>query len=584
MEQHRKMGASIPDSLANALGQLQASMKAFDEADGLLIHRPELPPSYATHSEIVGIFLFVHPIRQTANKVQLLLEKVTQIRETGSGWRVNLPTYPFVKSLNRANAQVRHDRGGLTAGFYFRNKQQLEKTMADLQSTSYVPGPKSDLSMNNKEAQTPSNSRSRKVKRRAIDIAAYRLLLWRFLHRLQGFESRFAFKVALVTTLLSIPAWLQQSRGWWNQSESWWAVVAVWMMMHPRVGGTFQDLWVRSLCAALGATWAGLGWAAGSGNPYVVAAFAAIYMFPMLHRFTQSSHPRSGLAGCFSFTVVSLGAYTNGAQPSIIQFAWTRGLAFLIGIIAALIANWVLWPFIARHELRKSLSAMLLHSAILYRGVVARYIYYAEHDAPGSADIERSEMLEGRLREGFVRIRQLLELTSHEIRLRAPFDPVPYNVLIDACERFFEHLVEVRQSSIYFQPFMLARGAAATDALFEVRRDAVAVILFNLYSLACSLRANQPVPRYLPSAAAARQKLLDRMEIVEAEYQEKERTKIEPRSGVGRRWADVYQYAFSSALTDIVEELQLLQRWTKEICGEIGFDSDINRIPEIVDD
>ena len=187
-------------------------------------------------------------------------------------------------------------------------------------------------------------------------------------------------------------------------------------------------------------------------------------------------------------------------------------------------------------------------------------------------------MLEGRLREGFVRIRQLLELTSHEIRLRAPFDPVPYSALIDACERLFEHLVEVRQSSIYFQPFMLARGVAASNALFEVRRDAVAVILFNLYSLASALRADQPVPRYLPSAAAARQRLLDRMAVVEAEHQEREKSEasvVEPRSGVGRRWADVYQYAFSNALTGIVEELQLLQRWTKEIRGEVGFDEGI---------
>lgn len=204
-----------------------------------------------------------------------------------------------------------------------------------------------------------------------------------------------------------------------------------------------------------------------------------------------------------------------------------------------------------------------------------------------SADIERSELLEGRLREGFVRIRQLLELTSHEIRLRAPFDPVPYSALIDACDRLFERLVEVRQSSIYFQPFMLARGTAASNALFEVRRDAVAVILFNLYSLACALRAKQPVPRYLPSAAAARQRLLDRMETVEAEYQEREKDEaniVEPRSGVGRRWADVYHYAFSGALTDIVEELQLLQRWTKEICGEVGFDDGIRGVGERMED
>lgn len=36
----------------------------------------------------------------------------------------------------------------------------------------------------------------------------------------------------------------------------------------------------------------------------------------------------------------------------------------------------------------------------------------------------------------------------------------------------------------------------------------------------------------------------------------------------GRRWADVSQFAFSEALTKIVEELQKLQRCTKDIVGE----------------
>ena len=104
----------------------------------------------------------------------------------------------------------------------------------------------------------------------------------------------------------------------------------------------------------------------------------------------------------------------------------------------------------------------------------------------------------------------------------------------------------------------------------------------NLYILACALRADQPVPKYLPSAAAPRKKLLDRMESVEAEC--RARVMAEEAHGLGktrtagsgngegerkRRWADVYRYAYSSALTDIVEELQVMERYTKEICGEV---------------
>ena len=141
------------------------------------------------------------------------------------------------------------------------------------------------------------------------------------------------------------------------------------------------------------------------------------------------------------------------------------------------------------------------------------------------------------------------------------------------------------------------------EALMVPRRDAVAAILMDLYVLATALREGAECPRYLPSAAVARRRLLDRME--EVEERRKERVMVEkvgeheqqdkrgrddegktedaekgkgkggqtkPDPAKGRRWAEVYQYAFSTALTDTVEELQNLQRYTKEICGEVRWE------------
>ena len=411
-----------PYNLEQTLRCLKSAIDGFDLADTSLIGDSGLPSTYSKHPKLVELFLFVHPVRQTADRVQALLQKILQMQQRKRGWTINLPSYPLSKALIRTNAQVRHDRGGLTAGFYFRSKGQLEKTMQDLQSKVYIPITHHPVPGRGAEADMPSNSKYREEQKIALaaaheisDHLKSRYQLWQILHRMQGFESRFAFKVTLVTTLLSIPAWLPQSRDWWNTNESWWAVVTVWVMMHPRVGGNFQDLATRSLYAAIGAIWAGLADASDHGNPYVMAIFAALFMLPMMHRFTQSSHPRSGIVGCISFTVISLSAYKNDGKPSIVDFTWTRGLAFVVGVVSAVLVNWVLWPFVARHELRKSLSAMMLHSALIYRGVVAKYIYYNPGEEPGPQDVARSEALEGRLREGFVRIRQLMELTQHEI-------------------------------------------------------------------------------------------------------------------------------------------------------------------------
>lgn len=305
-----------------------------------------------------------------------------------------------------------------------------------------------------------------------------------------------------------------------------------------------------------------------------MAVFAAIFMIPMMYRYTQSKHPRSGIAGCLAFTVISLSEYTVHSDSlnrgSVAKIAWTRGVAFIVGIVASVIVNWLLWPFVARHELRKSLSAMMLHCAIVYRGVVAKYIYYEDGDAPNSLDVTNSEQLEGQLREGFVRIRQLLALTRHEIRLRAPFEPLPYSALIEACEHFFECLVDVRLSSLFFKPNYLT--SVANNELLSFRRDAVAAILMNLYVLAGALRGDRPVPRYLPSAIAARKKLLEKMAEVEDEDLVRREEEEEDGKGAKRRWADVYQYAYSAALTDIVDQLEQMRVWTTKIVGERGFD------------
>ena len=391
---------SASSDLIGALTRIRKAMMKYDEEEDALMEHPSLPPTYSDHPEVVELFLFVHPIRQASTSVEALLVKVMEMQQRHPGWRIYLPSYPFTKSLQRTNAQVRHDRGGVTAGFYFRSQVQLARSMKGMASI-YKPWPRKADSHEESESEMDIARTNTMGKYEQEELALgrksnipretrLRYKSWSVLHRLQGFETRFALKVAITTSLLSVPAWLSQSRGWWNTNEIWWAVVIVWVMSHPRVAGNLQDLVTRALLAVLGAVWGGLSYGAGNGNPYVMAVFAAIYMIPMIYRYTQSSHPRSGIVGCISFVVVSLGAKTADGLPSVFQIAWTRGLACAIGVIAAVVVNWILWPFVARHELRKALSAMLVYSSIIYRGVVAQYVYFESGEEPGPTDIERS--------------------------------------------------------------------------------------------------------------------------------------------------------------------------------------------------
>lgn len=263
-------------SFEASLARLHEAARVFDEADISLIDHPDLPSSYAAHPDLVGLFLFIHPVRQTAESVLKLATKVIEIARQPGKRKFYLPSYPLYKSLYRASPQVRHDRGGVTAGYYFKSKQNIEDAMKMYNARPFDPSP--DILCNERERHGKCTD-----VRGAAEPETFRYKAWEFIHRLQQFESRFAFKVVLVTTLLSIPAWTD-SRRWYIDNGGWWAVVAAWFMMHPRVGGNTQDLVVRSIAVAIGALWGGLADFAGGGNPYVMAVFAAIFMVPCSKR------------------------------------------------------------------------------------------------------------------------------------------------------------------------------------------------------------------------------------------------------------------------------------------------------------
>ncbi|KAK9440752.1 Brefeldin A-sensitivity protein 4 [Metarhizium brunneum] len=564
----------VSSDLAPVQIRTKIAIAAFDTVESTILHSNDTPVSSIHDANVVQLLVFARRARETIATVEALMDQVASMQRVPDWPHAYLPSYPIWKAIHRTNAQVRHDRGGVTAGYYQKTFVEIARLLDKIKSLDYKaisqiqhgqaqeePQAEFNRSMTNSDASIAPVSKKRKL----------RYKIWTGLYRLQGFESRYAFKVCLVTSLLSVPSYLPQSNEWWDYYQVWWVVVVSWAVMHPQIGGNIQDLVTRSGVAILGATWSGIGYAAGGGSPYVMGVFSALYMAPMLYRYTISSHPRSGLVGCLSFTVTSLGLQTHGGGSSPTAFAVFNGLAFFIGTAVPIIVNWVLWPFVARRELRHALSSMLFFMSILYRNVVGSYVYFSDGKEPKPEDIQRSEILEGRLREGFVRIRQLLVLTRHEIRLRAPFDPLSYSGLADACERFFDHLITVRRSAIFYNPSYIRDDPLAAQQLLSYRRDAVAAILGNLYILAGALRSKRKVPLYMPSAAAARKKLL----VKTAEVEEDMSKKAPPNDiKKHKEWSDVYSFSYSESLTGCVVQLEELEKYTKLIVGEQGFDDE----------
>lgn len=273
--------------------RLRQAKAAFDMVESRLLESGDLPPSTLRDSHVVQLFVFARHVRETAATIENLMAKIESMQHLSEWPRLYLPSYPLRKALHRSNAQVRHDRGGAAATSYDMTFIGIVRLLDKLKSREHHPLNQNDPGDEGMglRAEVSHATMDAKVDGFSPPKETFRHKLWHTLHRLQGFESRYAFKVCLVTTLLSVPGYMEVNSSWWDKYEVWWAVTMSWIAMHPRIGGNLQDLVIRASLAILGAAWSGAAYAAGNGNPYVMAVFAAIYMIPMLYRYTQSTHP-----------------------------------------------------------------------------------------------------------------------------------------------------------------------------------------------------------------------------------------------------------------------------------------------------
>jgi len=107
----------IPSDINTPLLVLQQHMMRFDTAESTLLDGDDLSTANSDLPQVIQILAFCLPMRQAAGAVESLAAKVYQMQQQASRLsHVYPPSYPFYKAIIRNNAQVRHDRGGVTAG------------------------------------------------------------------------------------------------------------------------------------------------------------------------------------------------------------------------------------------------------------------------------------------------------------------------------------------------------------------------------------------------------------------------------------------------------------------------------------
>ncbi|KAF9399398.1 hypothetical protein BGX21_006311 [Mortierella sp. AD011] len=163
--------------------------------------------------------------------------------------------------------------------------------------------------------------------------------------------------------------------------------------------------------------------------------------------------------------------------------------------------------------------------------------------------------IEQQLQAKLMKIMELVELSVLEPKLKEEFPVKLYRKIVKCCQNILDRMVSMRMAAQLLSPEV---RELISGSLNICRRDLIGALLLYFSVLSSSLASKSPLPPYLPSARMARLRLIYRVKEVIAARQ---------RETGQDHYTYIYYYAFTSALEEVIEELELLAILIKPLVG-----------------
>ncbi|KAF9903350.1 hypothetical protein EC991_003889 [Linnemannia zychae] len=171
------------------------------------------------------------------------------------------------------------------------------------------------------------------------------------------------------------------------------------------------------------------------------------------------------------------------------------------------------------------------------------------------ADQLAFQHVEHQLQTKLIKICQLLDLSASEPRLKEDFPGKLYKQIVQCCQNILDRMVSMRMAA---QLLSTEVRYLVTGPMNYYRRDMVGALLLYFSVLSSSLASKTALPPYLPSARMARLRVIYNVRQAIAAHQ--------AETGEDH-YTYIYYYAFSSALEEVIEELELLAILIKPLVG-----------------
>ncbi|ODV62647.1 Bre4p ASCRUDRAFT_74984 [Ascoidea rubescens DSM 1968] len=595
--------------------------------------------------KISSSFLFLRYQRQAAKAILLLcstlLKAIELTKKLTFGWNFLLINYPIKRALNRLSKQCYKDQGIESIFNYYQTKNDVDDAFERIYNLNTSKFSKHSKNQNNKNLndQKKFNTRLEKIENtdeifyknnvRAMDhkdfnfhdtsnySSKFQYKLAIFFNYFVNKEAKYAFKISFVLAFLCLPGWIYPE-SWYQNYNCWWCPVLVYIFYNPIIPTNLNKICSRVIICVFGIFLSWVSCVIHSNyleykSPYIILLIGSLFVIPMLFRFLLFDHSRSGFIGMITFSIVSLEIYINSENSigSIWKTSWIIGSCIIISVITSIAMNWILWPFIARNEVRKSFAPLLLFLSQCYQSIADRYLYRDYYDDPTELTFELANIREIRMLQLLYSIKDLIkmfkvqnnhfliDLYNGEIdgKDNKNLEVEVYIKLINSCNFILEKIIEARMAGIFFHVKISSEDSEANKKLLSLRRDSVASVIFILHIILSCFKTNDEIPIYLPSSISLRKRLFDAIfnELSEnfssddlnknemSDNNEKtdstdstnensetdknfQNEKLEEYEHV--HWSEIHGMAFSKAFTDITEELSNIIQYSKILLGE----------------
>lgn len=104
----------------------------------------------------------------------------------------------------------------------------------------------------------------------------------------------------------------------------------------------------------------------------------------------------------------------------------------------------MVWPFIARKAVRKTLAQTVGDLGDYYSYIMGTFLYHDEGLFPTEDEFKEAEKIEHTLEKKLNTCNELLELTDHEPRLKGPFPKDFYKEILVSAHNLLDRMVSLR--------------------------------------------------------------------------------------------------------------------------------------------